>query len=204
MDEPSPLSLRIAPFERTARATPAPAAIAPRSSAVELAEQHGTDFVDLATVAVDPRAASLLQEGFAHEHQALPVRFLGDDHVQVAIADPTDLRTIDELRLALGVGCSLAVADASALAATINRTYRLNLTVTEVPPQADELDDMAMEGALDLVNARIGRAINEGASDIHLDPQPREVLVRERVDGVLRYVDPLPKSMQTAVAARVK
>jgi len=204
MDEPSPLSLRIAPFERAAKAAPAPAPAAPRRTAVQLAEEHGMDFVDLASVAVDPRAASLLQEGFAHEHQALPVRFLDEDNVQVAIADPTDLGTIDELRLALGVGCSIAVADASALAATINRTYRLNLTVTEVPPEDDDLDDMAMEGALDLVNALIGRAINERASDIHLDPQPREVLVRERVDGVLRYVDPLPKSMQTAVAARVK
>jgi type IV pilus assembly protein PilB len=176
----------------------------PRAIAVALAEQYALEFVDLAQVAVDANAAALLQEGFAHRHQALPVRFLAENHVQVAIADPTNLRTTDELRLALGVGSSIAVADASALASTINRTYRLNITVTDAPPEDVEPDDAQMNGALDLVNALIGRAINENASDIHLDPQPREILVRERVDGVLRNADPVPKAMQAALAARVK
>jgi type IV pilus assembly protein PilB len=176
----------------------------PRAVAVALAEQYGLEFVDLASVPVDARAAALLQENFAHGHQALPVRFVGENHVQVAVADPTNLRTTDELRLALGVGCSLAVADATALAATINRTYRLAMTVSEEPPDEPEPDEATMEGALDLVNALIARAVNEGASDVHLDPQPREVLVRERVDGVLRHGEPIPKAMQAAVAARVK
>jgi type IV pilus assembly protein PilB len=177
----------------------------PRAIAVALAEQYALEFVDLAQVAIDPNAASLLQEGFAHQHQAVPVRFLSEDHVQVAIADPTNLRTTDELRLALGVGCSVAVADAAALASTINRTYRLNITVSsDAPIDEAEPDEREMAGALDLVNALIARAINENASDIHLDPQPREILVRERVDGVLRHADPVPKAIQAALAARVK
>ena len=113
------------------------------------------------------------------------MRRLGDDLVQVAVADPTNLHTQDELRLALGVNCRLAVADADALASTINRTYRMTISVTDAPPEELFIDDAAAaESALDLVNALIGRAVNEGASDLHIDPQARDVLVRFRVDGV--------------------
>jgi type II secretory ATPase GspE/PulE/Tfp pilus assembly ATPase PilB-like protein len=172
-----------------------------------LAQQYGLEFVDLARVEVDPGAARLLQDSFARAHSVLPVRYLDPATVQVAVADPTNLRTADELRLALGVGVQLAVADAAALANTIGRTYRLSMQVTEEPDADEELDLAgAAEGAatVDLVNALLARALNDGASDIHLDPQAREVIVRERVDGVLRVVDPIEKRMQQAVCARLK
>ena len=176
-----------------------------RSVAEAIAEQFGLEFIDLSQVGVDPRAAALVQEGFAYEHQAMPVRFLEDDLVQVAIADPANLHTTDELRLALGVNCSLAVADSAALESTISRNYRLTVAVSDAPPEAVvEEDDTLAEGALDLVNALIGRAVNEGASDVHLDPQERNLLVRFRIDGVLREKDPVDRRLQNAVAARVK
>jgi type IV pilus assembly protein PilB len=177
----------------------------PRAIAEALAEQYGLEFVDLSHVAVDKAAAGLLQEGFAIGHQAVPVRYLDDNHVQVAVADPTNLHTTDELRLALGLRCTLAVAAADALAATIQRTYRLTIAVTDRAPEVKEVDDESMaEGALDLVNDLIGRAVNVAASDIHLNPQPRDVLVRFRVDGVLRDEPPIEKRLQNATAARVK
>jgi len=176
-----------------------------RAVAEAIAEQFGLEFLDLSQVAVDPRAAALVQEGFAYEHQAMPVRYLGDDLVQVAIADPANLHTTDELRLALGVNCTLAVADPAALATTISRNYRLTVAVSDAPPEDAAVDDESMaEGALDLVNALIGRAVNERASDVHLDPQDRNLLVRFRIDGVMRENDPVDKRLQTAVAARVK
>ena len=58
------------------------------------------------------------------------------------------------------------------------------------------------DGALDLVNDLIGRAVNAGASDIHLDPQPRDVMVRFRVDGVLRDESPIDKRLQNATSPR--
>ena len=176
-----------------------------RAVAEAIAEQFGLEFLDLSQVAVDPRAAALVQEGFAYEHQAMPVRYLGDNLVQVAIADPANLHTTDELRLALGVNCTLAVADPAALATTISRNYRLTVAVSDAPPEDAAVDDESMaEGALDLVNALIGRAVNERASDVHLDPQDRNLLVRFRIDGVMRENDPVDKRLQTAVAARVK
>ena len=128
----------------------------PRAIAEALAEQCGLEFVDLTQVAVDPRATGLLQEGFAIGHQAVPVRFLDDNNVQVAVADPTNLNTTDELRLALGVNCTLAVAAADALASTIQRTYRLTIAVTDQAPELDDvIDETLAEGALDLVIKRI-------------------------------------------------
>jgi type II secretory ATPase GspE/PulE/Tfp pilus assembly ATPase PilB-like protein len=177
----------------------------PRAVAEALAEQFGLEFVDLTQVAVDPKATGLLQEGFAIGHQVVPVRFLDENNLQVAVADPTNLNTTDELRLALGVNCTLAVAAADALASTISRNYRLSVAVSDRAPEFDQVDDETMaDGALDLVNDLIGRAVNAGASDIHLNPQPRDVLVRFRVDGVLRDQAPIDKRLQNATAARVK
>jgi type II secretory ATPase GspE/PulE/Tfp pilus assembly ATPase PilB-like protein len=176
-----------------------------RAIAEALASQYALEFVDLTQVAVDQRAAQLLQEGFAHQHQAIPVRYIDERHVQVAVADPTNLNTTDELRLALGVNCSLAVADAAALASTISRTYRLTVAVTDVAPdEPEDVDPSVAEGIVDLLNGLIGRAVNAGASDVHMNPQPREVLVRFRVDGVLRDEAPIEKRLQAAVAARIK
>jgi len=177
----------------------------PRAVAEALAEQYGLEFVDLTQVAVDARATGLLQEGFAINHQVVPVRFLDENNLQVAVADPTNMNTTDELRIALGVNCTLAVAAADALASTISRNYRMTVAVSDKAPELDEVDDETMaDGALDLVNDLIGRAVNAGASDIHLNPQPRDVLVRFRVDGVLRDQAPIDKRLQNATAARVK
>jgi type IV pilus assembly protein PilB len=176
-----------------------------RAVAEALAAQHSLEFVDLTQIAVDQRAAELVQEGFAHRHQALPVRFLAGETVQVAVADPSDLHTTDELRIALGRNCTFAVADSDALAATIARTYRLTMAVSDVAPDDAQFDDEeTTEGTLDLLNSLIGRAVNARASDVHLNPQPREVQVRMRVDGVLRDDQPIDKRLQSAVAARVK
>jgi type IV pilus assembly protein PilB len=176
-----------------------------RAVAEAVAEQFGLEFIDLSQVDVDPRAAALVQEGFAHQHQTMPVRFLDDNLVQVAIADPANLQTTDELRLALGVNCNLAVADPAALALTIARMYRLTISVSDAPPAyVVELDDSVADGALDLVNTLIGKAVNDRASDVHLDPQERNLLVRFRVDGVLRETDPVDRRLHSAVAARIK
>jgi len=171
-----------------------------------LAAQSRLDFVDLVQINVDPHASQLLQEGFARTHRALPVRYLENDVVQVAVADPTNLQTVDELRLALGVNLVLAVADATVLESAITRAYRLSVTVSDVAPDDDLFDDpdADAEGALELVNSLIGRALASSASDVHFDPQAGEVMVKFRVDGVMRDEPPLEKRLQGAIAARIK
>ena len=177
-----------------------------------LAEQHGLEFVDLTRVEIEPAAADLLTEQFASRAQVLPVRFLKEDLVQIAVADPTNLRTADDLRLAIGINTRVAVADASALEGTIARTYRVQVEVRhegDDQPDYGALDDITERSAataptIELVNSILSRALAEGASDVHFDPQPTETIVRARIDGVLRRMAEIPKALEGAVASRLK
>jgi type IV pilus assembly protein PilB len=176
-----------------------------------LAQEHGLEFVDLARVEVDPAATSLLPEQFARKAQVLPVRFLARDLVQIAVADPTNLRTSDDLRLALGVNIQLGVADASALEGTIDRTYRVHIEIKHDRAASEDfarlqnvLDSEGTATTIDLVNSVLSRAIAEGASDAHFDPQERELIVRARIDGVLRRMAEVPKTLEAGVIGRLK
>jgi type IV pilus assembly protein PilB len=184
-----------------------------RALAQALAEQHGLDFLDLARTELEPTATSLLPEKFAHRYHALPVKFLSEDTVLVAVADPTNVVASDDLRLALGLNVRLAVVEADDLQETISRVYRAHVEVddgefTELPEEAPVED--VREGpatsapAIKLVNSVISRGIDEGASDIHFEPQSKSLVVRARVDGVMRNLTEIPKVMQPAVLSRLK
>jgi type IV pilus assembly protein PilB len=180
-----------------------------------LAEQHELEFMELANAEVDPGAASLLPEKFARRYGALPIRFAGDDQVVVAIADPTNVLNSDDLRLALGLNVRLVVVPGPDLEKTIARIYRTSaldmgdeeeeVPVTAEVEVADIRDGVATSApAIRLVNQLIARAIEEGASDVHFEPQAKHLLVRARVDGVMRKLGVVPKAMQLAVTSRLK
>jgi type IV pilus assembly protein PilB len=181
-----------------------------------LAEQHDLEFLDLGRTEVDAAASGLLPEKFARRYRALPVKFMGEDDVLVAVADPTNVLTSDDLRLALGLNVRLAVVDGADLERTIARVYRsqVNLEETEAELEIEDESDAAVDDILDggttsapaikLVNSLISRAIDDGASDLHFEPQAKQLVVRARVDGVMRRVTAIPKGMQPAVTSRLK
>jgi type IV pilus assembly protein PilB len=186
--------------------------ISSRDLAGALALQLGLDFVDLAREKVDPATAELLPEKLARRYNAVPVSFVDDSTVLVAIGDPTDLRTADDLRIALGKNIRFAVADVNDLEQTISRLYRRDVPVTEdieVEPEPQPAEDI-LEGsesgapAIELVNSVISRAVEDGASDIHFAPQARGMLVRARIDGAMRKLAEIPPSMQGAAMSRLK
>jgi hypothetical protein len=88
-----------------------------------LAKQYGFDFIDLRTARIDPLAPTLLDQDVAERYQALPVRFLDDELLLVAIADPSDVGACDELRELLGMPIRLAVADTAALDEALRFAY---------------------------------------------------------------------------------
>jgi type IV pilus assembly protein PilB len=180
-----------------------------------LADQFGLEYVDLAVVQPDPDAATLLQKELAFRYQAIPVRFLSDDLLLVAIGDPTDVKSADDLRLALGHNVRLAVSDPTDLEQTIKRIFRTQIEVDESGHEAEETFSVVVEReeiseasvdtpAVKLVNATLVQAIEDGASDIHFEPQEDEMLVRARIDGVTRPVTTIPKPMQPGVISRLK
>jgi type IV pilus assembly protein PilB len=185
-------------------------AIGERALAIALARQAGLSFIDLHVTEIDQAVATLLPEQFARQHGALPIRLLEGDAVLVAVADPTNLVTSDDLRLALGLGVELGVAEAGALETAIMRVYRRNIEVFEEAegyenPELDDIrSDAASPPAIKLVNSIIGLAVEEDASDVHFEPQAKEVIVRARIDGVMRQISSVPKGMQSAVTSRLK
>jgi len=88
-----------------------------------LAKQYGFEFIDLRTARIDPLAPTLLDQDVAERYQALPVRFLDDELLLVAIADPSDVRACDELRELPGMPIRLAVADTAALDDALRFAY---------------------------------------------------------------------------------
>jgi type IV pilus assembly protein PilB len=178
-----------------------------------LADQFGLEYVDLSETDPDPDAATLLQKELAFRYQAVPVRFLGDDLLLVAVSDPSDVGRADDLRLALGYNVRLAVSEPGDLERTIKKLYRTQIEVDET--QIDDAVDLGAEReelseagvdtpAVKLVHATLAQAIEDGASDIHFEPQEEEMLVRARIDGVTRPMTSIPKAMQPGVISRLK
>jgi type IV pilus assembly protein PilB len=180
--------------------------------ALLLAEQHGLEFVDLGKERLDPAAAGLLPEKYARRYEALPIRFVDEQAVLVAVADPTNVVASDDLRLALGLNVRLVVAPAPDLMLAIQHTYRAPVDVEADDEHFDEgagleeIGDAAATSApaINLVNAVISRAIDEHASDLHFEPQAKQMVVRARVDGVTRRFTTISKAMQPAVSSRLK
>jgi type IV pilus assembly protein PilB len=180
-----------------------------------LADQFGLEYVDLASTEPDLDAATLLPKDLAFRYQAVPVRFLADDLLLVAVADPTDVGGADDLRLALGHNVRLAVSESGDLERAIKKLYRTQIEVEHQEPEVEEEALLAAqreeiseaEGetpAVKLVHTTISQAIEDGASDIHFEPQEEEMVVRARIDGVTRVVATIPKQMQPAVITRLK
>jgi len=133
--------------------------------------------------------------------------------VLVAVADPTNVVASDDLRLALGLNVRVVVAAGPDLATAIERTYRASLDVEAVEDELDEegtsLEDIrggaaTSAPAITLVNSLIARAIDEKASDLHFEPQAKQMVVRARIDGVMRRLTTISKALQPAVTSRLK
>jgi type IV pilus assembly protein PilB len=180
-----------------------------------LAEQVEMPLVELEESEIDTDAALLLPEELARRYRALPVGFLPDESLLVAVADPTNVLHWDDLRLALGVPLRFGVAAPDAIDAAIGFVHEQSLDIV-APAEEGEDDGSIAAGIVDmheaeadtpavtLVNKTIQRALALGASDVHFTPQLRALEIRARVDGVVRKIGSIPISQQAAVTSRLK
>jgi type IV pilus assembly protein PilB len=175
-----------------------------------MAEQAGLEVVRLAHDDFDLAAIGLLSERTVRGLGAIPVNFADDRTILIAVSDPTNVLTIDALKMAIGLNVRLVVAPASEIEAAIARFYP---GPDDAPPVAVSLRERGARSvekveptgpAIERVNDLIRRAIGMQASDLHLEPQRDNTRVRARVDGVLREVDRIPQHMQAAVVSRIK
>jgi type IV pilus assembly protein PilB len=183
-----------------------------------LAEQWNLEFVDILTTEVEPEAVKLLSEPVARRYRALPIRYLSKNLVLVAISDPTDILGLDNVKLSLDVNLKFCLADPSDLERSIDEVFnqRPALHVVDETLEAgkeleegEERFDLALAAdkaspAISLVNQVLAQAIADRASDVHFEPRERQMIVRVRVDGVMRELANVPKTMQQAALSRLK
>ncbi len=181
-----------------------------------LAERYGLEHIDLTEAVVDMGAANLVSSAVAKRYQAIPVAFADKRTLLVAMADPSNVLAVDDIAIMTGFEVRVAVAPPDDIASLISRLNRLDDVVgaadlegpAEVDGQGAEV--VALHETADdapivkLVNQLVAQAVERGASDLHLEPEGREMRVRFRVDGVLQEITTVPRRMASGVVSRIK
>jgi general secretion pathway protein E len=164
--------------------------------------------IDVNSVPAD--MANKLPIGYAKAHRLL---VLGDfeDRVEVVCSDPLDTDGLDDIRAAFQKPVALSVAPADTVIDAINQVYERQQTISEL--ETDQVEDAEEIDILDSdddapiirwVNGLFSQSVKERASDIHVEPEEREVVVRYRVDGQLYVARRASLQFMSSVIARVK
>ena len=176
------------------------------------AERFGLDHVDLTVYKPDIAAVNLLGASSAKRYNAIPIGFHNSGNLLVAMADPSNVLALDDLKLMTGYEIRPVVASADDIGTLIAKMNRLDDAVADAVDEDEEDEELAAdirESAADaptikLVNSIIAQAVEDGASDIHFEPHGRDMRVRFRVDGVLHETTSIPRRMVPGVVSRVK
>ncbi|MBN1320153.1 MAG: Flp pilus assembly complex ATPase component TadA [Thermoleophilia bacterium] len=182
-----------------------------------LGTRLGVKYLDLATSRVDPVTADLVSEKDARRYGAIPVSFIDDHTLLVAMADPSNIVAIDDLRILTGYDIEPAIATADDINTMLGNMRRADdeiaedldsRSTSEDETTSVELRDIREQvdaaPVVKLVNGVMSRAADEGASDIHFEPQAKDLLIRFRHDGVLHEIMTIPKRLQAGVISRLK
>ena len=182
-----------------------------------LARQVGMDFVDLTEYPVDRAAVAMLPGAVCRRYTVLPVGF-ADGALLMAMANPGNVVAVDDARTISGRQVRPVVATHDDLLAAIDRYCRADDEIDELTSAFEEessgpldtdlsqLGDYVEDDApiVRFVNLLVTQAIQDRASDIHVEPAEHDVLVRYRIDGVLHEMQRAPKQIQNGVISRLK
>src|SRR6266849_6500688 len=174
----------------------------------------------LANDEVSPELVKQVPINFAKQARVVPLR-IEDGAVVLAMADPLDTGAVDSIRLLLSAQVSPVLVPTQSILDCINAVYDrakneaeqlvgdleagdLDTVAHELEEPQDLLDSSDEAPIIRLVNSLLFRAAKERASDIHIEPQEKDIGVRFRVDGVLQEVIRPPKRFQNSIASRVK
>jgi type IV pilus assembly protein PilB len=162
----------------------------------------------------------IIPEEMARKYKTIPL-FVQEGVVTFAMADPSNLRTLDHLKFKTGKEVEAVIATEKSILAAIDKNYSAGLDdMTKILGAAQDAEDLDLikheddpperlsdeEGAqvVKLVNLLIVQAINDGASDIHLEPMEKYVRLRYRIDGELKEKNPIPLQLRAQITSRLK
>lgn len=186
------------------------------------ADVLGVSFLDLEQYLIDEKVVHLVPEKIARGRSIMPVFKIGNT-LTVATADPLDILALDEVRRASDSEVETVMSTKSTIKRAIDQYYGAGSSLKEVVQNYDRISPKALKAAEDalasvedlgkvaeeapviqLVNLLILRALEEKASDIHIEPEGDLLRVRTRVDGLMHEATTLPKKMHLAIVSRVK
>ena len=184
--------------------------------------QLGIEYIDLSKVNIPTELASTVPKNIAKQYQVVPVR-LKKDELYLAMSDPLNFYAIEEVRKAVRKKVVPMVAHSAQVERAIQILYgnegaaraieemkreqgtQADTTTADSSFVANQIDDSVNNApTIRLVNSIIERAVNERASDIHIEPHETEMVVRMRIDGLMRTILTVPKDLQGSVISRVK
>lgn len=181
-------------------------------------EQFHMPVVDLAGMAIEPKVLQTLPAKLVYKQNCVPIGRTGDT-LTVATSDPFEITVLDELRLLAGCSIELVLADEEELHKFIRENYgvggdTLDEMAAGAPTNGAAVADASLEeveaaqeaSVIKLVNDLLIEAIKERATDVHIEPYERELIVRYRIDGVLERanVPPTINRFGAAIISRLK
>ena len=191
--------------------------VEPEQLALVASLHLGTAFVDLTKQEAEGKALELLPEWICRKYRAIPIK-MTDGGLQVAIEDPSDIQTLDDLAALTKRRIEPLLAFPDDIQDTIDRSYRIGGEIAtqlqQMSPVGARGDDAAAADAaaeaiaeapmVRAVDLLIRQAARDRASDIHIEPDENEVRVRFRIDGILHEGMSLPKNVHPALTSRIK
>ncbi len=176
-----------------------------------VAERFGLDFVDLAVFDLDMGAVNLIGADTAKRYQALPVGFTDDGALLLAMANPTNVLTIDDVGMMTGRRVRPAAASLEDLNLLLARLAQMDASIEDIVDEdAEDAEELSVDEAdkdapiIKLVHSIVAQAVQQGASDIHVNPEEGDTKVLFRVDGVLAPAATVKRKMAMGVVSRIK
>ena len=177
------------------------------------ADAHGINSVDLVGYPLDAGAMAKIPLPLIIRHRLLGIGISGDELI-VAVSDPSDVVAMDDIRAATGMNVVPVVAARSELRKLIDRMKREQTDLADIAgtfhdeevsgDSAVGFDSGADAPIVRYVNSLIEQAIQNRASDLHLEPTEHDLRVRFRIDGVLHEIDRVPHAVQSPLISRLK
>ena len=183
-----------------------------------LAEQFDMELVDLESLEIPDEVIQMVPSELAHEHRIIPIEH-EDDVLTVAMGDPLDLYTVDNLRFLVNCEVKPVLATRTAIEEALAQYYGwkedkldemiqefTNTNIEFVPTEPEEGGEEGSEEApvIKLVTLIISEAVKQRASDIHIEPMAERMRIRYRIDGRCVEVESPPKRLQPPVISRLK
>tara|TARA_B100001750_G_scaffold27027_1_gene17869 strand:- start:325 stop:2028 length:1704 start_codon:yes stop_codon:yes gene_type:complete len=186
-----------------------------------LSQQYRVQSIELADYEIEPEVLKLITQDVCERHKIIPVSRAGSSLI-VAMADPSNLHAIDDVKFLTGYNVEPVVASEAAIMAALERSHQapeisyddimdgFDEDEIEVAVDEDDVNLLDLERASEdapvirLCNAILLNAIKKGASDIHVEPYEKNLRVRYRIDGVLHEEMRPPVKLKNAIASRLK